>query len=202
LHFPENNYTNFNFGIVFYGVIHMRLLSRTKSFRRLSKGFTLIELMIAIAIVGVLAAIAVPAYSNYLARARVAEAVNYAQSCKTGYVEFYSTNGSLPTNNLQANCPNLVTANVQSVAITSTAGAAGVPAVRVRLSTGATSPLPSAIRDHVIVLQPLDTGGAALQNGDVVSAWRCSITTAAGAAPSTLAQDLVPTICRNPQPLV
>ena len=173
--------------------MHMRLFSRSKSFRRLSKGFTLIELMIAIAIVGVLAAIAVPAYSNYLARARVAEAVNYAQSCKTGYVEYYSTNGQLPVSNIQANCPSVATQNIASVAI-----GGAIPAIRINLNAAAVNnPLPAAIRGHVVVLQPLDTSGARMANGDIVSSWRCALTTAAGNAPNSLAMDLVPAICRN-----
>ncbi|WP_306815276.1 pilin [Limnobacter parvus] len=160
-----------------------------------SKGFTLIELMIAIAIVGVLAAIAVPAFSNYLARARVSEAINYAQSCKTGYLEYYATSGVLPANNDEANCPTITTDNVANVTITSGTGAAAAPAIRVLLVNAA--PLPSDVRNHVIVIQPLDPNNGIVANGERIENWRCSLTTTAGAAAAANVREFVPAICRN-----
>lgn len=160
-----------------------------------AEGFTLIELMIAIAIVGVLAAIAVPAFSNYLARARIAEAINYAQSCKTGYMEYYATSGTLPTNNDEANCPTLTTDNVQAVTITSGTGAAGAPAIRVQLVNAA--PLPNDVRNHVIVIQPLDPSNGLVDIGERIENWRCSLTTTGGAAAAANVREFVPAICRN-----
>jgi type IV pilus assembly protein PilA len=160
-----------------------------------AKGFTLIELMIAIAIVGVLAAIAVPAFSNYLARARVSEAINYAQSCKTGYLEYYATSGVLPVNNDEANCPTISTDNVAAVTITSGTGAAAAPAIRILLVNAA--PLPAEVRNHVIVIQPLDTGNGIVANGERIENWRCSLTTTSGAAAAANVREFVPAICRN-----
>ena len=155
------------------------------------KGFTLIELMIAIAIVGVLAAIAVPAYSNYLARARISEAVNYAQSCKTGYVEFYATNGTRPANVDDANCPSIDTQNIASVQV----AAGNNPRIIVNLVNAA--PLPSDIRGHRIVLQPLNPTGTLLADGQRVEAWRCSITTAQNGTATNAAKEYVPAACRQ-----
>jgi type IV pilus assembly protein PilA len=65
--------------------------------KHLQKGFTLIELMIVVAIIGILAAVAIPAYQDYIARAQVSEAVNLLGGGKTPLAEFYSDKGQWPT---------------------------------------------------------------------------------------------------------
>src|SRR5437660_1026382 len=72
--------------------------------KRIQQGFTLIELMIVVAIVGILAAIALPAYQDYTIRARVSEAAAAAGACKTGVAEFFASKASLPTDTAQAGC--------------------------------------------------------------------------------------------------
>ncbi|HFA6258980.1 TPA: pilin, partial [Neisseria gonorrhoeae] len=68
----------------------------------LQKGFTLIELMIVIAIVGILAAVALPAYQDYTARAQVSEAILLAEGQKSAVTEYYLNNGEWPANNTSA----------------------------------------------------------------------------------------------------
>ncbi|EPI6555402.1 pilin, partial [Neisseria gonorrhoeae] len=68
----------------------------------LQKGFTLIELMIVIAIVGILAAVALPAYQDYTARAQVSEAILLAEGQKSAVTEYYLNHGKWPKDNASA----------------------------------------------------------------------------------------------------
>ncbi|EPI2176113.1 pilin, partial [Neisseria gonorrhoeae] len=68
----------------------------------LQKGFTLIELMIVIAIVGILAAVALPAYQDYTARAQVSEAILLAEGQKSAVTEYYLNHGKWPEDNTSA----------------------------------------------------------------------------------------------------
>ncbi|ENV6776599.1 pilin, partial [Neisseria gonorrhoeae] len=72
----------------------------------LQKGFTLIELMIVIAIVGILAAVALPAYQDYTARAQVSEAILLAEGQKSAVTEYYLNNGEWPKDNTSAGVAN------------------------------------------------------------------------------------------------
>lgn len=77
--------------------------------KAIQKGFTLIELMIVIAIVGILAAVALPAYQDYTARAQMSEALTLAEGQKSAVVEYYSDNGTFPKTNASAGIANAST---------------------------------------------------------------------------------------------
>ena len=66
------------------------------------QGFTLIELMIVVAIIGILAAIAIPAYQDYTIRAQVSEGLNLASGSKVAVAEFYQDTGTWPADNAEA----------------------------------------------------------------------------------------------------
>jgi len=71
-----------------------------------AKGFTLIELMIVVAIIGILAAIAIPAYQDYTIRAQISEGLNLAAASKAAIEEYYSENGDWPKKNDDTGLPD------------------------------------------------------------------------------------------------
>jgi len=86
------------------------------------QGFTLIELMIVVAIIGILAAIAIPAYQDYTIRAQVSEGLNLSGGAKAAVTEFYQDQGAFPTDNTEAGLD--IPANIVGKYVT-TVGVAG-----------------------------------------------------------------------------
>ena len=88
--------------------------------KTMQKGFTLIELMIVIAIIGILAAIAIPAYQDYTIRAKVSEGISLASAAKLAVAETTDATGTTPTSNTAAGLPAAVSIlgnNVDSVTV-------------------------------------------------------------------------------------
>jgi len=73
--------------------------------KRMSSGFTLIELMIVVAIIAILAAIAIPAYQIYVIRAQVSEGMELTSGAKSALWEYFVNTGNYPSNNLSAGLP-------------------------------------------------------------------------------------------------
>jgi type IV pilus assembly protein PilA len=94
--------------------------TKEKYMKRVQQGFTLIELMIVVAIVGILAAIALPAYQDYVVRSKMSEAEAAIAACKTSVSEYTSTHaGNLPAATTDAGCSTSTTQYMSSLSVTS-----------------------------------------------------------------------------------
>jgi len=100
--------------------------------KRIQQGFTLIELMIVVAIVGILASIALPAYQDYIVRSKMSEALAAIAACKTSVAEYTGVKASAPANITQAGCSTTATKYMAAL----TVGASGVITATTR-ATGA-----------------------------------------------------------------
>ena len=132
-------------------------------------GFTLIELMIVVAIIGILAAVAIPAYQDYLKRSKITEVAATAGACKTSVAEFIAAKNALPKNIDEAGCSATKTTYVEDVKV---AGAK----IDVVVKTGAVD---KSVDGKVLSLQALDEAGALADGTKSIASWWCSTDAAA-----------------------
>jgi type IV pilus assembly protein PilA len=140
--------------------------------KQAQKGFTLIELMIVVAIIGILAAIAIPAYQDYTIRAQVTEGLNLAGAAKAAVSETFSNTGAPPTNRLNAGMSATATDTngkyVQSVNVTN-------GTILITFGREANRALQPGGTGLTLGLTPYETA-----DGSV--AWRCGAAAIPGAA--------------------
>lgn len=118
--------------------------------KSLQQGFTLIELMIVVAIIGILAAIALPAYQDYTKRAHVSEGLTLGSSAKGAIVEYYESQGEFPDSNSRAGL--VAAASITGNAVTSV-NVETTGAVTITYNTKVTS-------GSTIILSPSTSSGS------------------------------------------
>ena len=138
---------------------------------RMQKGLTLIELMVVIAVIGILGALALPAYQDYTVRAKVSEMLLAANGCKTAVSEAIgSASGADVSAVLPKACESQTSKYVSSIAVDSN-GVITVTGNNEALRAG------TSASANAIALTPLQTGETAINGstdgGKSISAWRC-----------------------------
>ncbi|MFO1390188.1 MAG: pilin [Cellvibrio sp.] len=142
--------------------------------KAMQKGFTLIELMIVVAIIGILAAVALPAYQDYTARSQVSEALSLGGGLESAVVEYWSNKGTYPVSNGQAG----VASDVSGKYVSSTKISNGL--IVATMKTNGTA---KGIGGATLALSPLTTAGSVK--------WTCK----AGAT-NPLTSKYLPSSCR------
>ena len=143
-----------------------------------NSGFTLIELMIVVAIVGILAAVAIPAYQDHVAKTQVAEAVTLAEALKKGVVEYYANSGEVPS------VTDFSSSYSGKYVSSMTIFGAG-PQIVVMATMSATDVSPNLVSRTY-----------AVASNDSGLSWSCGSASALAASNTTIDDEFLPTACK------
>lgn len=154
---------------------------------KMQKGFTLIELMIVVAIIGILAAIALPAYQDYTKRAKMSEAILAASACRTSVTEAYQAANSLPVANSWG-CEIASGSGSKYVTSVATDGSGDITVTVTGIDA-------ANIDGKFLTLIPQTSSGTTPTLGNAVAKWVCGSTTLTPA--TTVPQKYLPSSCRG-----
>jgi type IV pilus assembly protein PilA len=153
--------------------------------KKIQQGFTLIELMIVVAIIGILAAIALPAYQDYTVRAQVSEGMVAASALKVGVTDMFADRGmagvAAYSAEIAADQASLVTTKISAVAVDPATGT-------ISITMGG---IPQLAAGNVLAFVP-EIGGAAIANNNATGSitWDCTTAT------TTIIDKYLPAACR------
>ena len=153
--------------------------------KRIQQGFTLIELMIVVAIIGILAAVALPAYQDYTIRAKMSEVILAASSCRTTITETWQSGGTTPGAG-NWGCEGVTSKYVGNIT-TSNDGKVTVTVQNLGAVTGVVTMVPMGAPGNVVL-----TAGD-MSAGTAIFAWRCGST----ADGTSISNRYLPATCRG-----
>jgi type IV pilus assembly protein PilA len=150
--------------------------------KRVQQGFTLIELMIVIAIVGILAAVALPAYQDYTVRAKLSEPLARAAEAKTAVTEYYAATGTMPVTGSTVVFNTASAGKVTSITWTNSGGTQQYLAVLISTTAG-NNGIPELGTSNLLALKAVNKTNGVID-------WDC------GSAPTTVAPKYRPGTCK------
>lgn len=155
--------------------------------RQLQQGFTLIELMIVVAIIGILAAVALPAYQDYTKRAKMSEVILAASACRTTVTEVYQSGSQTQMTANNWGCESTTGSSSKYVSTIITDANGKVTVTSQAIGTGA---------DGAVTLVPADSAGAAMSytgTSQTIFRWVCG----SSAQGTTVQAKFLPGSCRG-----